>query len=166
MSESLELFIAVDESGNPIGHPIVKENLLQAFPNIDLSNLPSNFERFVRTPRPELGIYEVMAKEYPTYEKINGVFTDVWHIADMPLEQKAAKQQNAKDAWFARPNRHMFSTWYFDEATCEFQPPVPFPTDTRYYWCGAENNWKLRPEYPTDGKQYRFKYSTWQWVEV
>ena len=54
----MELFIRIDENGQAVDHPIMGDNFRQAFPDIDVNNLPSNFARFFKS---ETGM---MPKEY------------------------------------------------------------------------------------------------------
>ena len=54
----MELYIQIVD-GQPINHPIVEDNFKQAFPNIDTSNLPPEFARFVRIARPTIGDFEI-----------------------------------------------------------------------------------------------------------
>lgn len=75
--ENLELYIEVDADGNPINHPIIGDNFRSAFPHIDVNNLPSNYERFKRNPRPHFAERGVLLDE-PIYQRIDGVLQDVW----------------------------------------------------------------------------------------
>ena len=84
----MNLFIEVKD-GKPINHPAVEPNLLQVF-----GHIPSNWEPFNRIEKPGTEIYEVFVSEYPVYEKVNGVWSDVWHKRPMTDEEK--KQQNMK----------------------------------------------------------------------
>jgi hypothetical protein len=77
--EELELYIQVDTDGNPVNHPILGDNFRSAFPHIDINNLPSNYERFKRNPRPEASGDDIVADQ-PIYERIDGVLQDVWTI--------------------------------------------------------------------------------------
>ena len=157
------IFIQVKD-GQPVNHPALPFNLIQAF-----GIIPSDWEPFLRVERPKLGVYQVFDSKEPTYEKVNGVWTDVWSIRDMTDEEKAAKQQAVKDAWAARPQAQNWAAWAFDEATCNYVPPTPRPDPVEgkiVFWCGAENNWKEAPTRPNDGKPYDFDFFTWQWVEV
>lgn len=37
-----------------------------------------------------------------------------------------------------------FPSWTLDEATCQWMPPIPYPTDDRYYeWNEASGDWVL-----------------------
>lgn len=83
----MRLFIRL-QNGVPFEHPIMEDNFRQAFPDVDLNNLPDWVSPFHRFPAPVIGKYEV--NEGVTYEKINGVFTDIWHIRPMTEDEKQA----------------------------------------------------------------------------
>jgi hypothetical protein len=88
----MELFIRIVD-GKPVNHPIVKENLLMAFPDVDLDTT-SDFMLFERVAMPQLEKYQVHVGT--TYELIDGVYKDVHEVRDMTQEEK-----DAKDAAFA-----------------------------------------------------------------
>lgn len=158
------MFIQVDANGQCINHPALESNLLQA-----LGRVPENWEPFVRVEQPVLGVYEVLESEQPTYQKIDGVWTDVWDIRQMTETEKLEKQNATKDAWANRPYASNWSAWTFDEATCNYIPPIPRPEPIegkQFWWCGADNSWKEPPPYPDDGKQYEFNFIDWVWFEV
>jgi hypothetical protein len=131
----INFFIQV-ENGQTVNHPAFESNLIQAF-----GEIPKNWERFVRVDCPVATMYQVFDTIDPTYQKINGVWTDVWSLRDMTAEEIAAKQQQVKDDWSSLPNRDNFTTWQFNEATCSFEPPVPYPETGNYRWSGADNTW-------------------------
>jgi hypothetical protein len=154
------------ENGQTKNHPAFEENLLQAF-----GEIPSHWEPFVRVERPVPTLYQIFDSQEPTYQKIDGVWTDVWSLRDMTAEEKSAKQQAAKDDWAALPNRDNFTAWTFDEATCTYLPPITYPTEQPpegqiYRWQGSSNSWVLAPIYPTDGKTYEWNFTDWSWEEV
>ena len=74
-------------------HPIAEDNFKQAFPDIDIDNLPDEFARFVRVALPTLGPYEVL--ENSTYEWDGNIMKDVHQIRDMTEEEKATKLAEA-----------------------------------------------------------------------
>jgi len=159
----MNLFIQI-EDGQPLNHPALEDNLVQAF-----GAVPDHWEQFVRVQKPNSGLYEILESDQPTYQKVNGVWTDIWSLRPMTETEIAAKQQAVKDDWMARPQAENWSAWLFDEPTCSYIPPIPRPNPvagTIVFWCGAENNWKQPPEYPSDGKQYQFDFLGWQWEEV
>ena len=176
------LYIQI-ENGQTINHPATEENLLQAF-----GLIPTNWETFIRVEPPIPNIYQIIDGQ-STYQKIDGVWTDVWSIKDMTETEKQEKQQNVKNKFNALPNGFNFSAWVFDETTCTFNPPIPKPIDNQnYFWSGLTTSWKVVPEkpqdnqnyklsyltdewkiasdMPNDGKQYVFKQQQWSWVEV
>ena len=135
----MELFIQIRD-GQPHEHPIMGDNFREAFPLVDVNNLPSNFARFERIQQPNLGPYQIYTGV--TYAWVDGVVKDVHHVQEMTSQERAAKQQATKDAWAQGPN---FASWTFDEERCAYISPVP---------------------YPDDGKVYRWGESTTSWIEV
>jgi hypothetical protein len=156
----MKLYIQT-QGGQPINHPAFEDNLLQAF-----ATIPENWEPFVRVEKPIPTMYQVLEAEEPVYTKVNGVWTDVWLLHDMTAEEKAVKQQAAKDAWAAMPNYSNYTAWTFDEAICEYQPPTPRPVDLdkNYFWQGTTSSWVETPAYPTDGKEYKIDFATATWI--
>jgi hypothetical protein len=84
----MNLYIRIVD-GQPFEHPIFEENFLQAFPEVDVANLPPEFAKFVRVPQPLLGKYE--KNPSVTYEWVDGVVTDVWTVEQMTDSEKADK---------------------------------------------------------------------------
>lgn len=131
----MELYIQI-KNGIPFEHPIFGDNFRQAFPDIDVDNLPADFARFERIPAPSIGVYEV--NDGVTYEWDNGVVKDVWHIRPMTDDERTAKQNKVKETWATVG----FGSWIFNEVTCSFDPPVPMPNDgKRYEWNEDNQNW-------------------------
>lgn len=164
----MTLFIQI-ENGEPVNHPAFEGNLIQAF-----GSVPTNWEPFVRVEQPKTAIYETLESGQPTYQKINGVWSDVWPIRPMTTEEKIAVQQATINAFNMRDQAENWAAWTLDEEICEMVPPIPRPAPdqeklSQYihtFWCGAENNWKDTPPRPQDGKLYKFDFFAWQWVEV
>lgn len=162
----MNLYIEI-ENGQPKRHPAFEENLLQAF-----GAVPEKFEPFVRVERPRPSIYQVLDSNESTYQKIDGVWTDVWQLRDMTAEEKASMQQAVRDAFNSREQASNWSAWTLDETTCTMIPSIPRPEpdqtklDQRIqtFWCGAENNWKDTPTRPEGN--YKFDFFAWQWNEV
>ena len=156
------------ENGATKNHPAFEDNLLQAF-----GAIPAHWEPFNRIERPTLSVYQVLDSQEPTYQKIDGIWSDIWVLRDMTAEEKSAKQQAVRDAFNTREQAENWSAWTLDEATCTMQPPIPRPDldqtklDAKIFtfWCGAENNWKDTPTKPTDS-QYKFDFIAWTWVLV
>lgn len=132
----MELYIRIID-GAPFEHPIFGDNFREAFPEVDTDNLPTHFAKFVRVPEPDYGVYEVY--EGCTYQWDGDVVTDVHHIRAMTEEEKIAKQQTVKDSWAAKNGPE---SWVFDEASCAYIPPVPYPTDGKIYeWDEPTTSW-------------------------
>ena len=114
----------------------------------------------------------MLASPNAAYLKINGVWTDVWSVRDMTVEEKSAKQEIVRNEFNAREQFENWSTWILNEETCQMVPPIPRPERDQAkldqkiftYWCGAENNWKDTPILP-DGN-YKFDFYAWEWVEI
>ena len=153
------------ENGVTKNHPAFEDNLIQAF-----GSIPAHWEPFTRIERPVLGVYELMTADEPTYEKVNGVWTDVWHMREMTTEEKAAVQQAVRDAFAARDQAENWSAWTLDEATNTMVPPIPRPAideakiaaGIMTFWCGADANWKDTPVRPEG--EYKFDFIAWTWV--
>ena len=164
----MNLYIKV-ENGQTIEHPTFEENLIEVFGEVS-----SQWEPFVRVEPPVLGEYEVFADPRVIYQKIDGVWTDVYQVIQMTAEEKVAKEQANKQleidlykkSWAALPQRDNFSAWTFNEETIKYEPPVPRPTDRDVIWSGANNGWVDKPQKPDDGKTYRIDFYTLSWVEV
>lgn len=132
----MKLFICVKD-GVPINHPIVEDNFLQAFPTVDVNNLPQEFSEFVRIKKPIINVYEVY--EGMTYEKVGNVFQDVHSIRTMTPTEKTATQNVIKDNWLPSA---FTKSWIFYEDTCTFAPPIPMPDDNNQYnWDENTTSW-------------------------
>jgi len=150
------------ENGLVKNHPAFEDNLLEAF-----GSIPNQWESFLRIERPTLGVYEILTAEEPTYEKVNGVWSDVWHKRDMTAEEKMTKQQEVVTAFNSRDHAENWSAWTLDEATCTMQPPIPRPERIEgvfVFWCGADSNWKEAPTRPEG--EYKFDFFAWNWVAL
>ena len=133
----MELFIRI-VNGQPFEHPIHPKNFIEAFPDVDVNNLPPEFARFVRSGAPRLGPYE--KNQTVTYELVNGVYTDVFHCEQMTDEEILNKQNSVKEAWALTG----ISSWTFNETTCLFEAPVPYPRGGKiYYWDDPTTSWKI-----------------------
>lgn len=150
------------ENGAIKNHPAFEDNLIQAF-----GFIPAHWESFTRVERPILGAYELMTLDEPTYKKVNGVWTDVWHKRNMTAEEKTAKQQSVITLFNNREQAENWSAWTLDKTTCTMDPPIPHPEfveDKLVMWCGADNNWKEAPARPEG--EYKFDFIAWVWVAL
>jgi hypothetical protein len=155
------------ENGVTKNHPAFEHNLVQAF-----GEIPTHWESFTRVERPVLGVYQLMDPNEAVYTKVDGVWTDVWTVREMTIEEKAFKQQAARDAFNAREQAENWSAWTLDETTCEMVPPIPRPepdlakieAGIYTFWCGADANWKEAPARPEG--EYKFDFIAWAWVAL
>jgi hypothetical protein len=81
----MNLYIRI-KNGQPFEHPILEDNFLRAFPDVDIKNLPPEFAKFQRIEQPLPGSYEVYVGV--TYELVDGVVTDVHHFRPMTQEER------------------------------------------------------------------------------
>jgi len=86
----MKLFIQI-KSGQPVNHPAFEDNLIQAF-----GAVPDHWEQFIRVERPIPGVYEILESDQPIYQKVDGVWTDVWSLRPM-TEYEITKQQEVRD---------------------------------------------------------------------
>ena len=133
----MNLYIRIVD-GKIFEHPIVEENMITAFPDVDLNNLPPEFCKFERREPPILGPYEKNLKvQYVMHED---VCRDVFSCERMSDEEKLEKQNAVKADFAISPN---YASWTFNEETCMFDPPVPYPTDGKLYeWNESNQNWE------------------------
>lgn len=130
----MELYIRV-QNGQPVGHPILKENLLQAFPTVDLLTT-TDFMPFERVSAPALGPYDKSISSY--YGLVGSVYKDIWTVEPMTQEERLAKQNQVKQYW----QEYGFASWVFNEETCDFDPPILYPSDNKnYVWDENLGNW-------------------------
>lgn len=126
------------ENGQPVNHPIMMANFLQCFPNIDVNNLPDNFQYFVRHDRPTPTTPYHVVSEEPVYVVRDGYVEDVWDISELTPEEKQNKINEAMTS------EHPAS-WTFDIDKCQYVPPVAYPDDgNNYYWDENTVSWQQR----------------------
>lgn len=164
--ETPKLYIQV-AGGLPINHPAYDVNLIDAF-----GEIPADWEPFTRVINPILaGQNVVMLNPDPVYRKVDGVWTDVWFYRDKTPEELAAEKEAVlapiREQWANRPYAHNFTAWVLNEEKFRYEPPIPRPSGPGFYrWSGPDNNWKLAPPFPQDGKQYYFDFDNWVNVEI
>lgn len=86
----MNLYIQI-RNGQPYEHPIMENNFREAFPHIDVDNLPPEFAKFERVPNPENAtLFQV---NEVSYQWVNGIVKDVWTTREMNAEEKEQKTQ-------------------------------------------------------------------------
>jgi len=86
----MNLYIQMQD-GQPWQHPLLEDNVLQAWPGIDLNNLPANLARFRRYQQPGPDVMPVGNFQVPicTYELASdGVYEDTWTVREMDEDEK------------------------------------------------------------------------------
>ena len=138
----MNLYIQI-KNGPPFQHPIVEANLLEAFPGLDLRNLPvwlARFERVEQYKRPVLSVYGKEIKEV-YYFKADGVVTERFEETPLSTEEKIAKQDLEKSRW-ADLDPPGPASWTFNPTTCVYEAPVPYPEDgLDYFWDEDKKEW-------------------------
>lgn len=131
----MRLFIRI-KNGRAFQHPIFEDNFKEAFPSIDVDNLPDGYAEFIRVAPPTVGPYEIY--EGVTYEWDMDKMKDVHRVRQMTAEEKTQKQNQVKESWAQTG----FPSWVFDETTCAFIAPVSYPEDGKMYkWDEATTSW-------------------------
>lgn len=169
------LYIKVDESSVHIGHPRFESNMRQVMPSYDFDQgPPDGFMLFERVEPPILGVYEKFDETVGgnialafthnglSYDIVDGVYKDVWHVLPMTDAEKLAKQDAVKTAFAdAHPT---WASWSFDEDTCAMVPPVALPdTDNIYGWAETSQTWVIMPD---DGQMHVWDEATETWTVV
>jgi hypothetical protein len=83
----MNLYIRIQD-GEPVDHPILEQNLVQAYPDIDLDRLPAEFAPFVRVPRPAADPGKYIVSAYCTYEWVGDQVQDIWHLEQQDLPEE------------------------------------------------------------------------------
>jgi hypothetical protein len=129
----MNLYIKIDENNNPKDHPIIEDNFKQAFPEIDLENLPVQFAKFIQVPKPNLGPYDKDILSH--YEWAGAEVTEIWTIIPMTVEERLQKIE-----YFVAAPHH--ASWIFNEELCEWVAPISKPEDGKQYtWDESMQNW-------------------------
>jgi hypothetical protein len=136
------------KNGKPHGYPIAVSNFICAYPHIDINNLPDSYAQFKPTERPNLNIMDkfypyMQIDDKPTYRWFGSIIIEDWNIRPMTKKEILQKQTNFKNEWYEDPFNSL--RWTFDEKTCSFVPPIPYPKDyyEKYYrWEDMSHSWK------------------------
>lgn len=129
-------YIIKMQDGKPSEHPMILENFVQCFPEIDLANLPSTFAYFEKNSMPILGPYQELHSIIPDYiVREDGIVEERWVIREYSSEERARLIE------LRRAEIHP-AGWIFNEETCSYETPIPYPDDgQRYVWDDATENW-------------------------
>lgn len=152
----MDLFIKVDEANVPQGFPRLKSNLKQAYPALDFNAAtpPSGWLRY-RKQLPNIGPYNKFddsigadlcqaAYGHNGLERklVDGEIVEVWHYEPISNEEKQKKIDLEKAVWEALDPPGPAS-WVFDEPSCEYIAPIPYPSDGKEYcWNESLKIWQ------------------------
>lgn len=113
----MELYIQIRD-GRPYQHPILGDNFREAFPHVDVNNLPTEFARFERIACPnEATTFQV---DEVSYQWVNGIVKDVWVVRDMTEQERQQKLQEITDRLLQSvENYKVISQWEIDNAATD-----------------------------------------------
>lgn len=113
----MELYIQIKD-GMPYQHPILGDNFREAFPDIDVSNLPPEFARFERIACPQSAI--MFQVDEVSYQWVDGIVKDVWVVRDMTEQEREQKLQKIAESLLTSVERYkVISQWEIDNAVTE-----------------------------------------------
>lgn len=134
----MRLFIKIVD-GQPFEHPITDENFREAFPDVDMNNLPEGFAEFIRVEPPTTNRFEVCEKG--AYEKVGDKYTDVYLVRPMTEEEKTEIINKQKAA---KPKEN----WRWDDINCRWLPPKIPTTGGPWKYSPQELDWVVATEPP------------------
>jgi hypothetical protein len=137
----MKCIIQVDERGNPVNHPILIDNFLDAFPDVDISGdiPPPGFAWFTRKNQQEelkepVGVKQTIDCTYtPTLDGTG--FQDHFFIRDRTEEELAELYQRV-----TKP----YASWILNTDTLQYEAPVSRPEETeteKYMWDEPTLSW-------------------------
>lgn len=127
----MNLYIRIVD-GKPYEHPLFEDNVIAAFPYVDLNNLPPEFARFKRVGPPIVSpyqVYEGVLYQPYQYDSTNnqysieeieyftGGYHDVHVVRDMTEDEKQEKRNKAF-------NSDHPEGWVFIEEACDWRAPL------------------------------------------
>jgi hypothetical protein len=125
----MKLYIQT-ENGEPIDHPILEENFIQAFSNIDTKNLTPEFSKYIRQAPLTLNRYEGV-----TYERNGYAFTDFHRVRSINNKEKTAVIDQIKSN---QPNEN----WILSKDGTHYAALIPISQDgNTYRWDELTLNW-------------------------
>lgn len=134
-------------NGMPVGEALAFDNMKQIYYDLDYDNLPENFKKLIKDPRPDIGPYE---KYNGTKKILEGDYVREIHVViDMTPEEKNQKLEEARK--IPRP----YPSWSFSEENCCWMPPVPEP---------REEFRTLRQQYPNLSIDWNEEEQSWQFI--
>ena len=131
------LFIKV-ENNNTVNHPVTIENLVLIYPNFDINNLPDGYLPFNRATIPTSTSPYIVHE--PSYVITNDVVNEIYTARMMTNEEKQELFSRMEEI---KP----YPSWTLNEETCNWRPPVPYPSDgNKYVWSEDSLSWIILEE--------------------
>jgi len=141
----MKCIIQVDELGNPVNHPFLIDNFLDAFPDLDISGdtAPAGYAWFNRRNKQEVINYSIGTKQivdtfYGRTTDGKG-FEDVFQVRDRTTSEmiELVLEMNK-----SKP----YHSWILDQDTMKYWlPPVPRPED-KHLWEESTQSWVQVPK--------------------
>ena len=151
----MELFIKIVD-GQPFEHPMLGDNFRQAFPDVDVNNLPPEFARFERVERPVVKYSQIAVG--PVYQWVDGIVKDVWVVQELSGDALAEKIQT-KTRQFNQYRQNMILV----AQTCIAQETDPVAIQDLNSWLVDLNAWTLtdydKPGIPNASEYLRQKHT-------
>jgi hypothetical protein len=134
---NMKCLIQIDENGNFVGHPIVMDNFLQAFPNIDISNdiPPKGFAWFTRknSPYTIANVPENNTFDSRYIKTSDTTFEDEFYIRPMTQEELDEREQRFLST---KP----YPSWIADTKNKIWKPPIKRPVGS-WDWDESTLSW-------------------------
>lgn len=118
-----ELFIKIDNANNPIGHPLLKSNLIHIFDE----DIPSEFVPFVKADPMTIDIFEIDLGNRYVFD--DGEVKEVRNIRSMTEEEKNSKIESMKEEFYTVTG---FRSWDYSIEHKVMTAPKPRPEDSVY----------------------------------
>lgn len=141
----MKCIIQVDELGNPVNHPILIDNFLDAFPDLDISGdtAPAGYAWFNRRNQQEVINYTIGTKQiidtfYGRTTDGKG-FEDVFQVRDRTTPELT-------ELVIEMNKNKPYHSWRLDQDTMQFWlPPVERPQG-KYRWEESTQTWVEKQE--------------------
>lgn len=108
-------FIKVKD-GKAVDYPIQEDNFRQAFPNIDVENLPDTFALVQNVPIPKMKVYQKYIKT--NFEVVGKQVKETHEIKDFTNTEKKALQNKVKNSM----EKSVPKDYVFVDSLCSYVP--------------------------------------------
>jgi len=142
ITDDNEIYYIYVKNGKPVGNPYTKSNLKNIIKDFE-NNIPENIKRFYPSDYPLIDTpYKTVLGS--SYEVYNDEVYHVYHLREMPRNERDLMVENYKKWWHEEFN---YKGWYFDPWYCRYFPPIEEPKNgSAYYWNNETLNWELKDD--------------------